>query len=586
MRSSSWSAPGPGNILRRLQLQLRNLSGLSSSKPAPVSRLARWLLVTMLPVAVAVAVVAPVVLLLLQLLDPTVDIWTQLWNTTLPSMIRNTFFLMVGVGLITFVIGSGLAWLLTVYRFPGHQIFDWALVLPLAVPTYVMGFVYMATFDFAGPVQTTLRAWLGPDLVFPNIRSGGGAILVMGLTLYPYVYFLARTAFREQSRSTFDAARAMGYSRTQTFLKLVLPLARPSLVAGVTLAVLEAMTDFATVRFFNFPTISEGVVHVWQGMMNRDAAIELAAVFLLFALVLVMLERALRGRSRYYQHGSREGRGSRIIPVVLHGWQRWAATGLCSIIFAAAFVLPATRLLLWTVGDLSQTATATALRTVYAGYVLRTFGLAAAAALVAVGLALLLAQGARINKRKLGRGIARLATMGYALPGAVIAAGVLVTLAAVERTAATTANWLGLNLNLVLTGSVIALIYAYVVRFMSVAYNSVESSLDKVTPQMDMAARTLGATPGRVLWRVHLPLVKVGLAAGAALVFVDVMKELPATILLMPFGMETLSVWTYMLAAESLWQSAALPSLTIVLVVIIPVMMLMRVGRMTTAEGT
>ena len=191
-----------------------------------------------------------------------------------------------------------------------------------------------------------------------------------------------------------------------------------------------------------------------------------------------------------------------------------------------------------------------------------------------------------MNKRKLGRGIARLATMGYALPGAVIAAGVLLTLAAVERTAATATNWLGVNLNLVLTGSVIGLIYAYVVRFMAVAYNSVESSLDKVTPQMDMAARTLGATPGRVLWRVHLPLVKIGLAAGAALVFVDVMKELPATILLMPFGMETLSVWTYMLAAESLWQSAALPSLTIVLVGIIPVVLLMRIGRMTTAEGT
>lgn len=558
------------------------MSARATARPFPT---ARSVLGNLLPLLVAGLVIVPMGLLLVRLLHPTTAVWIQLWETILPLMIRNTFLLMMGVGVITFSLGSGLAWLVTVYRFPGQRFFDWALVLPLAVPTYVMGFVYMATFDFAGPVQTTLRAWFGADLVFPNIRSGTGAILVMGLTLYPYVYFLARAAFREQSSLTFDAARAMGYSHTRTFLKLVLPMARPSLVAGVTLASLEAMTDFATVRFFNFPTISEGIVHVWQGMMNRDAAIELAAVFLLVALGLVMLERALRGRSRYYQHGARDGRtGGRITPVVLGGWRRWAATGACFLVFAAAFALPAARLALWTVGDLSRAATATALRTVYTGYVLRTFGLAAVAAVVAVGLALVLAQNARLPEHKMGRITARLATMGYAVPGAVIAAGVLITLAGVDRSIATAARWIGFNSSLLLTASIVGLIYAYVVRFMAVAYNSVESSMDKVTPQMDMAARTLGASPRQVLWRIHLPMVKIGLAAGAALVFVDVMKELPATVLLMPFGMETLSVWTYMLAAESLWESAALPALTIVVVGLLPVLLLMRVGRLTTAE--
>ena len=536
---------------------------------------------SVVPGLIAALVVVPMVLLVGRLLNPTGEVWSQLWSTILPEMIRNTLVLMLGVGVITFVVGSGLAWLVTAYRFPGSRVFDWALILPLAMPTYVMGFVYMATFDFAGPVQTTLRSWFGTGLVLPDIRSGGGAIIVMGLTLYPYVYFLARAAFREQSSSTFDAARAMGYSRIQTFFKLVLPLARPSLVAGVTLALLEAMTDFATVRFFNFRTMSEGVVHVWQGMMNRDAAIELSAVFLLFALAVVIVERVLRGRARYYQPGRRT---RQIARVELVGWRRWAATAVCAAIFVAAFALPAGRLILWTLGDLTHAATASALKTVYAGYVLRTLALATTAAFLAVLLALVLAQGARFSPGPFGRATRRLATMGYALPGAVIAAGALITVAAIDRSVASVSQTLfGINPGLLLTGSIAGLMYAYVVRFMAVAYNSVEASMDKVTPHMEMAAQTLGASPARVMWRVHLPLVKVGMAAGAALVFVDVMKELPATILLAPFGMETLSMWTYMLAAESLWESAALPSLTIVLVGLIPVMLLMRVGRMTTA---
>jgi iron(III) transport system permease protein len=242
------------------------------------------------------------------------------------------------------------------------------------------------------------------------------------------------------------------------------------------------------------------------------------------------------------------------------------------------------RLILWTLGDLTQPATASALKTVYAAYVLRTLALATTAALIAVLLALVLAQGARFSRGQVGRVMRRLATMGYALPGAVIAAGALITVAAIDRAVAGVSQTLfGISPGLLLTGSIAGLLYAYVVRFMAVAYNSVEASMDKVTPHMEMAAQTLGASPARIMWRVHLPLVKVGMAAGAALVFVDVMKELPATILLAPFGMETLSMWTYMLAAESLWESAALPSLTIVLVGLIPVMLLMRVGRMMTA---
>jgi iron(III) transport system permease protein len=524
-----------------------------------------------LPLAVAGGLVAlPVVVVLSALLTPTQAVWAHLGATLLPELIGNTVVLLLGVGAGTLVLGTGLAWLTVAYRFPGQRVFDWLLLLPLAAPTYVMGYVYMATFDFAGPVQSTLRGWLGDGVWFPEIRSGGGAILVMTLVLYPYVYLLARTAFREQSRSTFEAARAMGHSRTSAFFRLALPLARPSLVAGTALALMEALTDFATVRFFNFPTLSDGIIRVWHGMMDLRAATELAGVLMLFALLLIVLERRLRGRARYTQA---QGRSPGVGWVALRGWRGWAATGLCGLVLTVAFLLPVGQLALWATRELARPASLQ----VYGQLVGNSLLLAGLAALAAVLVALLVASSVRASGGRAARLGARLATMGYAVPGAVIAVGVLIPLAAFDHALNDLLEgWQGITVGLLLTGSLVGLTYAYVVRFMAVAYNSVEASFDKVKPNITAAARTLGASPRRLLWQVHLPLIAPGVLAGAILVFVDVMKELPMTMILRPFGYDTLAIWVWQMAAESLWAGASLPALTIVLVGLLPVAVLMR----------
>jgi iron(III) transport system permease protein len=533
----------------------------------------------LLPLIVAGLVVLPILNLLSTLLSPSFEMWQRLWETILPRMLGNTLLLLGGVGALTLIIGTGMAWLVTAYQFPLRALFERALLLPLAVPSFVMGFVYMATFDFAGPVQTTLRAWFGQSFRPPDIRSGWGAILVMSLVLYPYVYLLARAAFREQAATTYEAARVMGYTRMQTFFRLIVPLARPSLVAGMALAMMEAMTDFATVRFFNFPTVSEGIVRLWEGRMDRAGAIELSLLLLGVALCLILLERTLRGKARYYQSGGASRRPQR---VPLRGAAAGLAIGVNVALLGAAFVLPVGQLIAWSLSYVQNSLGGW--RAVFWQYALNTFGLAALAASITVFLALLIANGVRLRSGRTARIVARLATLGYALPGAVIAAGVLLTLAPIDRAINAFAQQMNLSApGLILTGTIIGLMYAYSVRFMSVAFNSVEASLEKVKPSMEQAARTMGASPLRVLWRIHLPLVSQGMVAAAILVFVDVMKELPATVMLRPFGMDTLAIWTYMAAAESFWEEASLPALTILAVGLIPVWFLMRIGN--RAEG-
>jgi iron(III) transport system permease protein len=437
-----------------------------------------------------------------------------------------------------------------------------------------MGYVYMGIFDFAGPVQSVLRQWLGGDLWFPEIRSGGGAMLVMTLVLYPYVYLLARAAFHEQSSTTFDMARAMGYSRLESFFRLALPLARPSIVAGLTLALMETLTDFATVRFFNFPTLSEGVVRIWHGMMDLQAATELAGVLMLFALLIIFLERQLRGRAQYSQA---LGKSPGIGRVNLSGWKGWGAAGLCALVLSVAFILPLAQLVIWVNSEMASMPPG--YLPMYGKLALNSLVLSGLAASVSILLAVVLAHRIRLDRRKLTRSLVRLSTMGYAVPGAVIGVGILVPLSAFDHAVNNMVEeWWGVTLGLLLTGSAVGLIYAYVVRFMAVAYNSVESSFEKVTPSVTLAAKVLGATPWRLLWRIHLPLIAPGMLAGATLVFVDVMKELPITMMLRPFGYDTLAIWVYQMAAESLWAGAALPALIIVAVGILPVILLMRIA--------
>ncbi|HSW35282.1 MAG TPA: iron ABC transporter permease [Candidatus Limnocylindrales bacterium] len=520
----------------------------------------------------ALLIVLPLLVVGSAVLTPTREVWAHLARTLLPEMSRNTLLLIAGVGLGTLIMGVSLAWLVTAYRFPGRNMLAMLLLLPMAVPTYVQGFVYMATFDFAGPVQTLLRQYFIDLTWFPEIRSGGGAILVMTLVLYPYVYLLAKAGFMEQSGALIEAARVMGYSPAATFFRIVLPLARPSIAAGVALAVMEALADFATVRFFNFPTLSDGVIRVWHGMMDLQAASELAGLLAIVALVILLLEHALRGRSRYFQAG---GKVTGNVPVVLCGWRGWLAAAACFLVVAIAFLLPVAQLLSWTWSELPRLPAGT--MAVYLMLTRNSLLLSFAAAITVMITALLLASRIRSSGSRVGFILARLATIGYAVPGAVIAVGIIVPLSFFDHTLNNILEaWRGVSIGLILTGSIVGLVYAYTVRFMAVGYSSVDSSLEKITPNITAAAQVLGANPWRLMWRIHLPLVAPGLLAGATLVFVDVMKELPITVMLRPFGYDTLAVWVWQMAAESVWAGASLPALAIILAGLVPVIFLTR----------
>jgi iron(III) transport system permease protein len=529
------------------------------------------------------AVLTPIGTLLVGVLSPDFDLWQRLWRNLLPEVLWNTVRLMLGVGVGTFIIGTFFAWLVSTYSFPGRRWFEHLLLLPLAIPGFIMGFVYVTLFEYAGPVQSALRNWFDwsrGDYWFPNIASPAGLIIVLTLVLYPYVYILARAAFREQASSTLEAAQVMGLGRWRSFLRVSLPMARPHIAAGVLLAVMEAMTDYGTVSYFSYPTLSERIVVLWSTSFDISAATQLAALMVVIAAILLVIERRMRGQARYYQQG---GYDRHLAKQPLYGWRAWLAAGACGSLLGIAFLLPIGQLSMWAINEI-QNPTVNLLTESLLGYARNSFMLSIISAVIVMLFALLIAYTTRsssVNTRQQSRFLARLTTIGYAMPGAVIGAGVLVVVnpidGAVTDFAAEYLGWV--RPGYLLTGTVMALCYAYVVRFMSVGFNSVEASVEKIKPNMEGAARTMGAGSWHILRRVHFPLVRMGMLAGAILVFVDVMKELPMTLLLRPFGMDTLALRTYFLSVEGWHESAAIPALLIVLVGLIPVFLLIRVGK-------
>jgi iron(III) transport system permease protein len=520
--------------------------------------------------AIALLVATPLLVVLSSLATPSQEIWAHLWRTYLLELVWNTLVLIAGVGMGVLILGTGLAWLITMYRFPGRRLFEWLLILPMAMPAYVMGFVFLAIFDYPGPVQNTWRWMFGAKTWFPDIMSPGGVVLVMTLVLYPYVYLLTRTAFSEQSASTVEAARALGLGELRVFWKVMLPLARPSIAAGMALALMEALADFGTVGIFGYSTFTVAIYRVWFGLFNREAATELASVLLCFTFGLLFLERGMRGRARFSQT---EGCARPIPPRLLVGWRAWVATAICGGVVTAAFLLPVAQLLYWTLSTLGGPASDAR----YPMFLANTLMLAAVTAFIAVIAAVVLAYGLRLSRSPIVACCARFAGMGYALPGAVIAVGVLLPLAFVDHSLDDfLRRAFGISSGLLLTGSMAGLVFAYLVRFLAVSSQTLEAGLVKITPSMDMAARSLGTSPGGVLRHIHVPLLRGSLGCAAILVFVDVMKEMPATLLLRPFGYDTLAVRIWQLTSESFWEAAALPALTIVAGGILPVLLLIR----------
>jgi iron(III) transport system permease protein len=526
---------------------------------------------TVAALGIASALAIPSVSVLASLARPARDVWVHLWQTQLLELVANTLALLAGVGAGTLVVGAGLAWLIVTYRFPGRGLLEWALILPLAVPAYVIGFAFLGLFDFTGPVQDALHRWVGPGARLPELRSYWGVVLMMTLVFYPYVYLLARAAFREQGAATLETARSLGRSPLRAFIGVTLPLARPSLVAGVSLAMMEALADFGTVATFGYRTLTEGVYRVWYGMFDRTAASQLASLLLVFALALLVLERSLRGRARFTQS---QRRGPGVTPRPLAGFKAWAASSAGFGVLGLAFVLPVGQLIVWA-RDAGGHWDVAAFMTLLGN----TLGLAGAAALVSAALGLVLAYAARLRPSAPVRAAARAASMGYALPGAVIAVGVLVPLAWLDHAVGRAVAWaLGYSVGLVLTGSTLGLIYAYVVRFLSVSVQSLEASLTKIPASLDDAARSLGVSVGGTLRRIHLPLMRAGVMTAVILVFVETMKEMPATLLLRPLGVNTFAVAVWQRTSESLWADAALPALAIVAAGLVPVLIAIRLS--------
>jgi iron(III) transport system permease protein len=529
--------------------------------------MARLSPLTLAASAIALAVAVPLLVVAAAWRHPAGAVWRHLWDTQLAALVVNTLGLAATVGAGTLVLGTLLAWLVVAYRFPGRRVFEWALVLPLAVPPYVIGFAFLGLFDFSGPVQSSLRRALGEGFRLPELRSGWGVALVMTLVFYPYVYLLARAAFREHGLATLETARSLGHGRRRAFFETVLPMARPSLVAGVALAMMEALADFGTVSTFSYRTLTEGIYRVWNGMFDRIAATQLASLLLLLALVLLVLERALRGRRRFTQS---QRRGGGVEGVRLSGWRARVATGICLSVLGLAFVLPVGQLLLWA-GELIGGAR---VPRGFLALLASTFVLAGGAALSICVLGLILAYTVRLYPSSGARFAAQGASMGYALPGAVIAVGVLAPIAWLDGALDALARLaLGRPLDWLLTGSATAVLFAYAVRFLAVGYQTIDAGLARIPPSYDEAARSLGVRLGGTLRRIHLPLLRGGLLTAAILVWVETMKELPATLLLRPLGLKTLAIEVWELTSESRWAEAALPAIAIVLVGLFPLML-------------
>ena len=521
-------------------------------------------------ILIALLVALPVLVIAAFIFFPVTENWQHLIDTLLADYVVNSLLLMLGVSIGVLSIGVICAWLTSMCEFPGRKILSWLLLLPLAIPAYIIAYTYTGMLDFEGPVQSLLREqfnWRYGDYWFPEVRSLAGAAAMLSLVLYPYVYMMARAAFLEQSICVLEVSRTLGNNGFNSFRRVALPLARPAIVTGLSLALMETLADYGTVQYFGVSTFTTGIFRIWFGMGDSTTAAQLSAVLMGFVFILIVLERWSRKRARFHHTSNKY---SAIDRYQLRGSRAWIAFIACLLPVLFGFIFPALQLLVWAF----TTAEETLDRSFFtlAGHSLM---LASVSAIVAVLLALFLAYGKRLRKTVMTEASVRLAAMGYAIPGTVIAMGVLLPLAWFDNTID---NWMRAYLNistgLIFSGTLFALIFAYTVRFLSVSLQAVESGLSKIKPSMDDAGRSLGLAPFAVLKQLHLPLMKGTVLTALLLVFVDVLKELPATLILRPFNYNTLAVRAYEMASDERLADAGAPALMIVLAGIIPVILL------------
>ena len=529
--------------------------------------IAHWRLV---PFLAAALVLVPISVVVSSLFAPASDIWLHLVENTLPLLLTNTFWLALGVMLGTGVLGISLAWFTAVYEFPGRRFFTWALLLPLAIPAYVTAFVALGLFDFTGPVQTTLRDWFDSDLLwFPDIRSRMGVIIVMTLAFYPYVYLLSRNAFVSQGKRSLEVAQSLGFTRRTGFYKVVLPMARPWIAGGIMLVLMETLADFGTVAVFNYDTFTTAIYKAWFSLFSLPAASQLASLLILIVFIIIVLEQHFRAHMRYAET-KKSQRADRIL---LTGYHKWFVLSFILTVWFFAFLLPLMQLLNWTI----QTVSSDFDLQRYLEFLSHSLSLSGLAALITCTVVTMIVYAARRFPGKSMQFAVRTATIGYALPGTVLAIGIFVPLAWLDGKFSELAyTFFQIETGLLIQGTIMIMLVAYLIRFMAVSHYPINGAMQRITPSIEEAAMGLGMHGWSMIRGIHLPILKSGIFTGATLVFVDVMKEMPITLMTRPFGWDTLAVRVFEMTSEGEWEQAALPAVTLILAGLLPIIFFMR----------
>jgi len=512
----------------------------------------------------AIVAAAPLLVIVGHVLVPQQEVWKHLVENVLGTLVANTALLIACIVPLTALMGVGLGWLTGACDYPGRKFFAWALVLPFAIPPYVFAFVYLGLFDFSGPVQTVLRAAI-PSVGFIDIRNGFGVAAILSLAFYPYVYLMARSAFMSQGRTAMEAARTLGMKPSRAFFKVALPMARPFVAAGLVLVCMESLADFGAVSIFNYDTFTTAIYKAWFGLFSLESAAQLSSMLVIFVLAALVLEQRMRARMRYTE----AGRSSQAERLKLTGAWKWIAFAASSLVFLLAFGVPCAQLVVWA----WEVVGPDAIR--YVEYSVKTLGLGLTGAVITTSAAMILAFAKRNAPGPVMTWTSRLATLGYALPGTVLAVGIFIPASWLDATFINCIEWLtGTKSSPFVQGSLGLMIVAYAVRFLAAGFGSVDSAMQRITPSIGEAARTMGVSGLALLRRVYLPMLNKGLMTGAILVLVDVMKEMPITLMMRPFGWDTLAVKIYEYTSEGEWELAAIPAVVLILVGLLPVLLL------------
>ncbi|ELV8553339.1 iron ABC transporter permease [Vibrio fluvialis] len=523
-------------------------------------------------VALATLLVLPILAIFVTAIGQTDDVFAHLLSTVMPTYAFNTVVLTLSVMALALLFGIPSAWLMAMCRLPGEKVLQWALVLPLAIPGYIVGYIFTGWFDYAGPIQVWLReqtGWMAGEYYFPDIRSLAGASIVLALVLYPYVYLMCRAAFMEQNVSLLQSARLLKCSPWESFRRISLPLVRPSIAVALSLVAMETVGDFGTVSYFAVNTLTTAVYDTWMNYSNLTAAAKISAVMLVIVLLLLSAERYSRRRQKLYQSQFNSHEDFRY---ALRGWKKWLALLWCWGLVCVAFIFPLLQLLSYAYTYFEQSWTAE-----FREYALNSLQVSLSAAVIGVAVALVVNFYSRLKSNRVSVALMRLSSMGYAVPGTVLAIGVMVPVLTLDHAVNDVAKAMQWGRpGLIFSGTMFAIIFALIVRFSAVAIGSIESSLNKISPSLDMAARTMGCQANAMLWRVHLPLVRRGALIAGLLVFIESMKELNAALLLRPFNFETLATYVYNYASDEHLELAALPAVLLVLVGLIPLVVVNR----------